>query len=431
MLKRKKSITTLMLTALVTASLSGLLSSAVHAASSRLWGQDRYETSVEISKQGWTTSDYVVVASGEGYADALCAAPLAKKYNAPILLTEGSALNAKTKEEIKRLNAKHVLIIGKYASVSKAAEDELLALVGDVKRLGGDNRYETSVVVAKELGTIDKVAVTSGNGFADALAMAPIAAQESMPILLTGKEELPQVVADYIKDNKDAIKESYVVGGTGVISDTAASQVSTEAVRLSGQNRYETNVNIMTHFHDKVSFDNLYVVQGDGPTGKEFADALSGAALAAKTSAPIILTYKAMPDVTENFIKLNLKPTTNITALGGVAAVPDTIVTKLEDNITQIVNLEKELNKQLGNIKDTLNTITPQLATDNEKNMAGKIISFVDKALADSSYDPTKDMDEVRSLYSNLTEEEKADFMTKISSNLPLEDLLKLLDNFQ
>lgn len=53
----------------------------------RLWGSDRYGTAVEISKKGWTASEYVIIARGSGYTDALCAGPLARKYNAPILLT--------------------------------------------------------------------------------------------------------------------------------------------------------------------------------------------------------------------------------------------------------------------------------------------------------------------------------------------------------
>ncbi len=42
----------------------------------RIYGLDRYKTAVEISKDGWTTSEYAVIATGENYPDALCAAPL-------------------------------------------------------------------------------------------------------------------------------------------------------------------------------------------------------------------------------------------------------------------------------------------------------------------------------------------------------------------
>jgi Putative cell wall-binding domain len=333
MIRRNKKIIAVLLGVLLGTAANSICSTSVSASSNRLWGQDRYETAVSISKQGWTSSDYVVIASGEGYADALCAAPLAKKYNAPILLTESNNLSSKTKDEIKRLNAKHIFIIGKYASISETAEKELNSLVSDVKRIGGNDRYETSVLVAKELGTVSGVAVTSGYGFADALSIAPIAAQKNMPILLTGKDELPAVVQNYIKQNNTSIKNSYIIGGVGVIGNSAAQQVAESPVRLSGQNRFETNLNVMKYFINDLKFDNLYIVQADGPTGKEFADALSGTALAVKTSSPVILTYKTVQDGAKDFIKSNIKSNSIITALGGAAAVPESIVTTLESYI--------------------------------------------------------------------------------------------------
>lgn len=334
MLKKNKKFTAILLGLFLSSTVSSIKPITVSAASNRLSGQDRYETAAAISKEGWTTSDYVVLASGEGYADALCAAPLAKKYNAPILLTESKELNSNAKEEIKRLNAKHIIIVGKYASVSQAAESDLSSIVSDVKRLGGNDRYETSVIVAKELGAVNAVAVTSGYGFADALSIAPIAAEKNMPILLAGKDSLPTVVQDYINENKASISNSYVVGGQGVISDEVAKQLSNSAVRLSGQDRFETNVKVMEYFLKDLKFDNLYVVQANGPTGNEFADALSGTALAVKTSSPVILTYKDLSAATDAFIKANVNTKTSITAIGGVAAVPETIVGTLEGYVS-------------------------------------------------------------------------------------------------
>lgn len=54
----------------------------------RLAGFDRFETASKIAKSGWTQSDYAILAYGGNYPDALSSAPLAKKYNAPILLND-------------------------------------------------------------------------------------------------------------------------------------------------------------------------------------------------------------------------------------------------------------------------------------------------------------------------------------------------------
>ncbi|MCS4466374.1 cell wall-binding repeat-containing protein [Clostridium botulinum] len=67
----------------------------------RLDGKGRYETSSSICSGGWDTSEYAVLASGEGFADALSAAPLAKKYDAPIILTGKNKLNDNAKDQLK------------------------------------------------------------------------------------------------------------------------------------------------------------------------------------------------------------------------------------------------------------------------------------------------------------------------------------------
>ena len=54
----------------------------------RIKGNNRYDTSIEISKHAFSKSDKVVVVSGEKFADALTAGNFADQ--APILLTETS-----------------------------------------------------------------------------------------------------------------------------------------------------------------------------------------------------------------------------------------------------------------------------------------------------------------------------------------------------
>lgn len=415
MLKRKKNIMSLILSVVITASFSGTISGYVSAASSRFAGQDRYETSAEISKNGWTTSDYVVIANGEDYPDALGASPLAKKYNAPILLTSTGTLDKNAKAEIERLKPSHAFIIGGNASVSQAQEKEIKELITNVQRLGGLDRYETSVKVAEALGAVNKVVLTSGNGFADALSIAPIAGKESMPILLTEKDKLPDKVKEYLNGIKDSVQESYVVGGAGVITDTVASQLPNFTERLGGQDRYETNVDVMAYFGDKLDFSNLYVVKGDGLNGKAFADALSGSALAAKNSSPIVLTDGVIPEITEGFIKFILEEDSNFIALGGKAVVPDNIINKLEEMKVEKSKLVKEITEEVQNFVTQINNKIPELATENEKKVATKLVEALSKGIADPNNNILSDLDEFDGLYEQLTDEEKQDMSEKLS----------------
>ncbi|MHC6181194.1 cell wall-binding repeat-containing protein [Clostridium sp. JNZ X4-2] len=300
------------------------------ASSSRIYGNDRIETSLEISKNGWKDgADTVVIAQGYGYADALCAAPLAKKNNAPIILSRQDSLSDNTISEIKRLKAKKAFVIGGTASLSSNVESQLKTLgISDTERLGGADRYETSVKIAKELGSADSIVVTSGAGYADSLSIAPIAAAKGMPILLTGSSSLPDVVDNYIKGMN--VSKTYVVGGTAVIEDSLKNSLP-NAQRLGGNTRFDTNLAILQNFKSDLDFDNVYVAEGDGPNGDEFADALSGAALAAHKSAPLVLIYKTMTSGASSFIIANMSTKTVVTALGGTLVVPDGVVSGVVD----------------------------------------------------------------------------------------------------
>lgn len=304
--------------------------SATYNFSERLGGKNRYETSVEVSKKGWQNgSDYVLMANGEEYADALCAAPLAKKYDAPILLTSSKELTEDVKNELKRLKAKHIIVIGGNGAISENVENGLKEITVDVQRIYGNSRYSTALEVAKKLGINNRIVVTSGEGFADALSIAPIAAQKGMPILLVGKGGLDPELKDYLKTVQ--IQKSYIVGGKGIINENYES-VLPNVERISGDNRFETNIKIMEAFSDSINFENVYIALGDGPTGKEFADALSGAAIAAKNSAPVILTNSIMPSNVERFIKEKISPSTRVMLLGGKSVVADETYEKIKLN---------------------------------------------------------------------------------------------------
>ncbi|NSJ92950.1 cell wall-binding repeat-containing protein, partial [Coprococcus sp. MSK.21.13] len=102
------------------------VSAAAYSKSERIYGKNRYETAVKISQKGWERgANCVILASGEGYADALCAAPLAKINDAPILLVQKNKLDLNVLRELKRLGVKNVYIIGGQGSISKEVEDKI------------------------------------------------------------------------------------------------------------------------------------------------------------------------------------------------------------------------------------------------------------------------------------------------------------------
>lgn len=295
----------------------------------RLSGNDRYETAIAISRQGWPgSSEYAILARGDDFPDALCAAPLAHKYNAPILLTEPDRLNPAVLEELKRLNVADVIIIGGTGAVSSDVENMLRYSEISVERIAGSDRYETSVQIASRLEPVNNVALATGDSFPDALSVSAVAAETGMPILLTGKTSLPYSVWQYIESNP--VKNTYVIGGRGVIGDAVLDMVP-GAVRLGGNTRFETNVAVMKEFEKKFDFSHLFMAVADGPSGDEFADALSGSVLAAKSNSPVVLVYQLLPPVLDYYLRPKVSSGTRVTVFGGEAVVPNSIPNSLLD----------------------------------------------------------------------------------------------------
>ncbi|MDP4179447.1 MAG: cell wall-binding repeat-containing protein, partial [Bacillota bacterium] len=287
----------------------------------RISGDNRFETASKISEAGWTTtSEYAVIATGEDYPDALCAAPLAKKYDAPIILTEKNKLSDAAKNELTRLSVKKVFIIGGTGAVSSDVETEINNLGIIPTRIAGTNRYETSLKIAKQLGSPTAINIATGDNFADALSISSIAAMKGEPILLTSKDSINDDINQYIKDNSSTITDSYIIGGTGVISDTVANSLK-NPIRLSGKNRYETNTEVLKNFKSDLDISNVYLA-----TGNNFPDALAASALAAKTKSPILLVDSRVDDSTKSFVNDNNNSILNITAVGGTGVISDDIL---------------------------------------------------------------------------------------------------------
>lgn len=85
----------------------------------RLSGNNRYETSVEVSKDVWSpeSTGEVFLATGTGYADAL-AAGASTLGSGPLLLTTPDALPPVVAAEIKRLQPCYIVVVGGTAAVS-------------------------------------------------------------------------------------------------------------------------------------------------------------------------------------------------------------------------------------------------------------------------------------------------------------------------
>lgn len=289
----------------------------------RLAGDDRYATAAAIAKEGWTQSEYAILVCGENYPDALVAAPMAKKVNAPILLSYKDSLPSVTKQELIDLNVKKVILIGGTGVLSVDILSELQKLGIASSRLAGNDRYETALVVASQFSDTSQIAVTTGEDFADSLSIASVAASKSMPIILVAKDSIADDALALIKQHK--LSKTYIIGNTDQISENVAQQFP-NVERIIGATKYERNIAVFNKFSSDLNSNYVYVA-----TGNDFADALTGTALAAKNNAPIVLVDTAISDVTRIYLDNELtKNHKQLTILGGTGVVSDSLFQKVK-----------------------------------------------------------------------------------------------------
>ncbi len=292
-------------------------------------GLNRYETSVAISKTGWPnaqSADTAVIATGDNFPDALSASPLAKKYNAPILLTNSKKLDPKVDAELDRLNVKNIILVGGTNAISNNIESYLENKGLNCTRISGNDRYETSIAIAEEIGSADKIVVATGENFPDALSIASYAAKSQMPIILTQNTNIPKSVEHYLANKK--IGTSYIIGGQQAIADSQLSKFP-NAERLSGRDRYDTNITIAKRFSEDINMDTIYFATGDN-----FPDALSGSPLASLTGSHIFLVNnKSDNRPITNYISPYHDNIKSINVIGGDAAVKNSVISDILVNM--------------------------------------------------------------------------------------------------
>ncbi len=170
----------------------------------------------------------------------------------PIFLVDG-ALRSDILAKIKSISPKNIYIAGGTVAVSPSIENSLKG-VGKVVRLGGKDRYETSLKIAKHFNqdtttavidnglnfpdaltgsvlaaknnsltedTQTTALVSYGLNFPDALVGGALANKTASPILLVNGD----VTTQKVFLDKSNITKLYVLGSTSVVSDSIVKQL--------------------------------------------------------------------------------------------------------------------------------------------------------------------------------------------------------------
>jgi putative cell wall-binding protein len=191
-----------------------------------------------------------------------------------------------------------------------------------ITRVSGTDRYATAAAIAdagwpSPLPSGSTLLLATGENYPDAVAGAAAAGHLDVPLLLTTHAALSASAAAEISRLKPA--NVALLGSTSAIDDAVSAQVAAlgpHVVRWQGANRYETAAAVSKATYPDGAI-NVYLA-----TGSAFPDALAGAALAAVTGGPLLLTDPhTLPDATAAELA-RLHPAA-IVVLGSTSAVSD------------------------------------------------------------------------------------------------------------
>lgn len=289
---------------------------------SRIEGSNRYEVAVNAAKRGWQEAPAVVLVGGDAYADALSAVPYAYQQGAPVLLTNAGSLSGAVKTGLQQLKTKRVTILGGTASISEKVVKQLKAMNLSVSRIQGKNRYELAANVAKHMKSASAAVVVNGSAYADAVAIAPYAAKQGYPILLTDAKGLRQETANLLKNK--AVKRTIVIGGEASVNKPTFQKLPSP-VRISGANRYEVAAQIAKTYPMKTS--QTFISQGYA-----YADAAAAASIAAKQGQTLLLTdAQTVPNAIRKVI--GTKQISAFTVVGGTSTIQTNVITQLKNAV--------------------------------------------------------------------------------------------------
>lgn len=230
-------------------------------------------------------------------------------------------------------------VAGTPASLAAAAEGP--------ERVAGQDRWATAVAVADRAhpvgdGTGGLVVVATGQDWPDALSAGAAAAALDAPLLLTGRDALPEATRAAV-DSRGP-DEVLVVGGRAAVTDEGVDALSRAAgpddgsgpqvYRAAGPDRFATAVALADRaFPDGA--DVVHVV-----SGATFADALGAGAAAARLGGPVLLsTPDALPLATADAL-VRLGPE-RVVLVGGTAALGSGVEEQLADVVGSAVTVER------------------------------------------------------------------------------------------
>ena len=224
--------------------------------SERVFGDAAWDTSLEcaklIEKLGGNAKDQAIVAMSSNFQDALSISTYAYKYQVPLILEDNSGnLTDEAVSFIEDSTTGIIFVPGGPGAVPESSVEDVFT-GRTIERIYGEDGYDTSnqialYMVENDLLSANVVGIACGAQKAhgvDALAGAALVGKQGGVMLLVNAQESMEAVNyttidagkdskggnSFLTANKEAVKDSYVLGGTYVSPAVFFDKVETNLV---------------------------------------------------------------------------------------------------------------------------------------------------------------------------------------------------------
>ncbi len=235
----------------------------------RVGGEDRYETAALIAEEAdeeKALADYAFIVNGRATPDALVSGAAAFRDQAPILQVSKGSVPEVTEDALDELGLDEVYLVGGEEIISDQAEDDIEDEIDVADRLAGDDRWGTSVEVAREKFEVEGDLVLSG-GRNQNLVDAIGASGYELPILYT--TSIPEVVQDYLDEVLTPDSRVTIMGGTAAVSYEVQEEVEEKIEEKDGKIISKEELDLNTGYEDQVKVQSIDYLS-DGLTVEGF-----------------------------------------------------------------------------------------------------------------------------------------------------------------
>ncbi len=304
--------------------------------SERLWGPDRYATSLAVARrfvqEAGGQVNAAVVVSGVSWHDAVIAAGLAGHLDAPVLLSRRNGLTPEASRLLTAAGVSEIVVVGSTEAVPEEAFESLKQL-GSVSRVTAATPSAASVAVAERIGipgvmpgSGTTVIVAGDEVFVDAMVAGGFSARGRHPVLLTSPDWLDASVKSFVANR--GVQHVVIMGGIDAVSAAVEDDLEglgVNVTRLGGRDRFGTARAVAEFLEGKYSSTSTGGCFDRSTAGLATArvpfDAFSAGPLLGKLCAPLLLSGVQRGDAAT--IEWLADRTQKLVVFGGAAAVSE------------------------------------------------------------------------------------------------------------